>query len=161
MPGRRKSRDITGEEILDNTVPMDDIPLEVNAEENTNGHGPLSDIPGQTDVLVSMGQGSPNLAMVLLTGSDEPKEFLVRARFSAKEIQDMQEMIAIENEVNYGATDIMGIIGWKANATAGQNGEARREAVKIGTAISRMAMMRRSMGGMFNRFKGANGDGGY
>ncbi|MGH7774636.1 MAG: hypothetical protein ACREQA_20625 [Candidatus Binatia bacterium] len=154
----RKAKDLTGTEILENTEPMEDISVDIMADENSNGHSsPLSAVPSQSDILVSMGQGSPNLAITMITGSEDPKDYVVRGRMTMKEILYIQSMIAWHNTVRHGSMDLMGVIGWRFNASAGINGKAREEAVKIGTAISRMQMMRRQFGGMFNRFRGDAG----
>jgi hypothetical protein len=151
----KKQRDVGGQEIPDDELDLDISSELVNGSGNGHQGGP---IPAQEDILVSAGQGSPNLALVLLTGSLKPEEYLVRGRMPAERLTTILEILAIENEVHMGSTDMMGLIGWDFNASAGIGGQARTEAVRVGMAQSRFGMMRR---GLMNRFRGGAGGGGY
>lgn len=134
----KQSKDIMGAELS----PAD---LEI-AGNGGNGNGPLSGIPGAEDVVVDFAekQGSPHL--LLVTGSEEPKEYLPRAVLSVGEIGDILEILADANEVDFGDTDIVGLIATKCNASVAVGGNARKEYIEVSV---RSAMDR--AGRFFNR----------
>ncbi len=112
--------DLQGNGLVHADVPEDELEL-----------GPVSGSPpGTEEVLVSMGQGQASLPMVLMTGSEKPAEYLLRGRLTEQDVHAIIEMMGDYNEVFTGDTDIMGIIALKANATAGMNGMARKEAIQ-------------------------------
>ncbi len=121
--------------------------------QNTSGSGQSGGIPGSEDILVNMGMGGqPNNHILLIQGSEEPKEFLARGRLSKQEIADVMLMIADYTAVYNGHTDIMSLIAWKFNASVGIDGQGRKEFVQVETS-GRMAQLRGWAGRQADRFR--------
>ena len=142
MQQRDDLKDMGGQQVDDNDM--------VLVEQMPIGRDDVSGIPGQEDILVQTGAGQTPLPIVFLTGSEDPKEFLLRARFTEKEIFGILEATADFNAVYYADMDLMGIIALKANASAGRDGLARREAVQVANGMmgGMMGSMTRTFGRM-------------
>ena len=130
---------------------VDDGDMIELVEQMPIGRDDVSGIPGQEDILVQTGAGQTPLPIVFLTGSEDPKEFLLRARFTEKEIFGILEATADFNAVYYADMDLMGIIALKANASAGRDGLARKEAVQVANGM--MGGMVGSMSRTFGRMR--------
>ncbi len=143
MQQREGGKDMSGQQI-----PEGDL-VEI-VEQMPFNRDEASGIPGQEDILVQTGAGQTPLPIVFLTGSEDPKEFLLRARFTEKEIFGILEATADFNAVYYADMDLMGIIALKANASAGRDGLARREAVQVANGMmgGMMGSMTRTFGRM-------------
>lgn len=119
------------------------------------GNGTSGDgrIPGSEDILVNMGgQGQQNNHILLIKGSEKPEEFLARGRLTQQQTNDVMLMIADDNAVHRGFTDVIGLIGWKYNASIGWDGQGRKEFVQV-EIHGRMANLRAGMGRAFDRFR--------
>ncbi len=143
MQPRNDAKDMSGQQVDDGDM------IEL-VEQMPIGRDDVSGIPGQEDILVQTGAGQTPLPIVFLTGSEDPKEFLLRARFTEKEIFGILEATADFNAVYYADMDLMGIIALKANASAGRDGLARKEAVQVANGMmgGMMGSMTRTFGRM-------------
>ena len=130
-----------------------DVSLDGQPTAYANGTSGNGNIPGEEDILVNLPQGGQQSThLLLITGSEKPEEFLARGRLTSQQVNDVLLMIADNNAVNKGNTDIMGLIGWKFNASIGVDGQSRREYIQVETA-SRIAAMRSGAARFADRFR--------
>ena len=131
----------------------EDVTMDGQPAVHSNGTSGDGRIPGSEDILVNMGaRGQENNHILLIKGSEKPEEFLARGRLSAQQISDVMLMIADDNAVHRGFTDVMGLIGWKFNASIGIDGQGRKEFLTAETT-GRMAGLRSGFGRVFDRFR--------
>ncbi len=133
--------------------PLDTVPDPIDESEDPAIGNPLASRPSQEDLMVNMPGAAPNRLMWLVTGSNVPEEYALRGRLTKQEIADVIEIMADENEMVDGDPDMLGLIAFKFNASAGENGRARQEFI---TAIKGEAEATKT--GMFGGFmQGAKG----
>ena len=119
--------------------PLDTVPDPIAEIEDPAIDNPLASRPSQEDLLVNMPGAAPHPYMWLVTGSDDPREYALRGRMTRQEIADVIEIMADENEMIDGDPDMLGLIAFKFNASAGENGRARddfKEVAKAGAAAA-------------------------
>ncbi len=104
--------------------------------------------PASEDSVVNYGGRTDQPNMFLITGSDDPKAYLLRGRLNAQQIADVKQMLADENLVDFGDPDLMGLVAYEFNASAGVDGQARDDFMRTqGSMAKAVAGMR----GFFGR----------
>ena len=133
--------------------PLDTVPDPADELEGPAVENPLASRPSIEDLTVNMPGAAPHPFMWLVTGSDDPKEYALRGRMTRQEIADVIEIMADENEMVDGDPDMLGLIAFKFNASAGENDRARQDFLTASKGAAEAA--KASMFGRFNQ--GAKG----
>ncbi len=92
---------------------------------------------GNPLLVAHQGQGrgaEKNIGEPLITGSDDPTDYLPLGRMTEASIARTTRMTARLNQETLGITNVQAVFVWKFNAQIGKNGEARKEFIKINVA---------------------------
>ena len=115
---------------------LDGVPAGVTAGPiNVNVNGRHGGVPGQEDVLLALGNARFQLAKELVTGSDNPHDYLAQSRLTLEEITTWRAMLADQLECKFGFVDDNHIMMVYLNMKIGQDGKARQEAIHVATHI--------------------------
>lgn len=150
MPKKReKPEDMPSEAALQATGPEAVSP---------DGHRPGQRVPSIADLFFQQQGGGqqPSLLEPFLSFSDDRGEWLVRSRIPKEKIPMLLRMIAKKNGVTRGRTDTLALIWYYAALTAGADGKAREEGVKVATHMPQLPVTP----GLLDRMKRSPDEGG-
>ena len=145
---------MTMPEGLDPEQETNDTPASVPQQNSRRPLGaPSGNEPASEDSTTNFGSsGQENPYKWIVTGSDNPNEYVVQSRMDARSHHNWIEIVADENESRSGDPDLMGIFKLKCWMSAGMGGEARKESIAVAGGIMKaMQSMMGGIGGFFNR----------